>query len=125
VRVFSQVPKAVARAVQESVDIGFIALKPSSVFRFGISPNKIFDYMMSSLPVVSAIDAANDIVTQAGCGRSVPHGGAAELAAAIRELAGLSLAERRALGHRGYEYVMTNHDYLLLSRRYLEVILPH
>jgi len=122
VRFFEQVPRGVARALQESVGAGFIALRPSPVFRFGISPNKIFDYMMSGLPVISAIDAGNDIVADARCGISVPKGGAMEIASAIAQLADMPLETRRRLGRNGRIYVERHHDYKLLARRYIEVL---
>lgn len=124
VRFFGQVPKAVARAIQESVDIGFIALKPSPVFRFGISPNKIFDYMTSSLPVISAIDAGNDIVSEAGCGISIPSGCVENVAEAIASLAEMDASHRQKLGARGREFVSIEHNYELLAKRYLESVLP-
>lgn len=122
-RFFGQVPKAVARAVQQHADIGFIALKPSSVFRFGISPNKMFDYMMSSLPIASAIDAGNDIVAEVGCGVSVPQGSASDIADAIVKLASMTPAERREMGRLGRKFVEQHHDYQSLARNYLNVIL--
>ncbi len=34
------------------MDVLFIGLKNESLYRFGISPNKIFDYMMASKPII-------------------------------------------------------------------------
>ncbi|MBC2775761.1 glycosyltransferase family 4 protein [Rhizobium sp. AQ_MP] len=121
VRFFGQMPKSVARAILKHVDIGFIGLKPSPVFRFGISPNKIFDYMVSGLPIVSAIEAGNDIVAEAGCGISVPGAGPSEVAQALDRLACMTPAERDVLGSKGKCFVESKHDYELLGRTYLKI----
>lgn len=122
IRFFGQVPKSVARAIQEDVDIGFIGLKPSPVFRFGVSPNKLFDYMMSGLPVLSAIEAGNDIVAEAGCGISIPGAGPSDIAEALDRLANMLPAERKRIGRNGQHFVESKHDYELLGRSYLDIV---
>ena len=45
-------------------------LQRQPLFRFGVSPNKLMDYMMAGKPVIFAIDAGNDMVADASCGIS-------------------------------------------------------
>ena len=42
------------------------------IYRFGVSPNKLFDYMMAGRPVIHAIEAPGDLVAESGCGLSIP-----------------------------------------------------
>lgn len=100
-----QVPAALAE-----LDVLYIGLQQQPLFRFGISPNKIFDYMMAARPIVNGIEAGNDPVAEAGCGRSVPSEDPEALAAAVRELAALDPADRAALGERGREFVRSRHQ---------------
>lgn len=57
--------------------VAYIGLQRQPLFRFGIAPNKLMDYMMAGRPVLMAIDAGNDPVVDSGCGLSVkpedPH----------------------------------------------------
>jgi glycosyltransferase involved in cell wall biosynthesis len=46
--------------------IGFA--KKESLYQFGVSPNKLMDYVMAAKPVIFAIDAGNDLVAESGCG---------------------------------------------------------
>lgn len=119
---FPQISRQKVLGILSGVDVGYISLKPSSVFRFGISPNKIFDYMLASLPIVSVIDAGNDLVAEADCGISVPRGGAEQIAAAFERLADMTPDERRTLGRNGRDFAVRNHDFAHLARRYAALL---
>ena len=88
-----------------TMDALFIGLKRSPLFRFGISPNKLMDYMAAAKPVIHAIEAGNDMVAESGCGLSVAAGGSRGAGAAIRRLMTIPRDERLAMGARGREYV--------------------
>ena len=120
--IFDQVPKQTALALLDSVDIGFIALKSAPLFKFGISPNKMFDYMLAALPILSSINAGNDPVAETQCGISVPSGQPSEIAAALHRLVLATPTERRAMGLRAQQYVLQYHSYESLANRYLDAL---
>ena len=116
------VPKAAVPTLLREADLLYIGLKRCSLFRFGISPNKLMDYMMAGKPVIQAIEAGNNIVVDAECGIAVipedPHA----IAEAVRDMAGRSPEERARLGENGRRYVLANHEYQTLGRRSLEIL---
>ena len=122
VRFLDPVPKAAVPALLRGMDVLYIGLQPEPVFRFGISPNKLMDYMMAGRPVVSAIAAGNDPVSEAGCGITVAPGHPEATATAVRRLAAMTPAERDAMGNRGLEYVRARHTYPVLAARFLDAI---
>ncbi|MNX88427.1 putative glycosyl transferase [compost metagenome] len=124
VRIFGQIPKAQIVELLGEVDAGFISLRPEPIFRFGISPNKLFDYMLAALPVVFAVHAGNDPVREADCGYSVAPGDAEAVALAMRNIASLSEVQRREMGNRGRSYVLKNHDYAALAASYVKLFEP-
>ena len=104
-------------------DCLIITLKNNwEIFKYGISPNKLMDYMMSGKPIIQAINAGNDIVKEAGCGLSVQGEDSKALANAILEIMNTPLSEREAMGRRGNEYVIKNHDYKVLAKKYLDIL---
>jgi len=104
------------------MDILYIGWKNSPLYHFGISPNKLFDYMMSAKPIIHAVEAANDPVAESGCGISVSPENAVAIAEAIKKLFFMSAVERKEMGMRGREYVKINHDYKILAKRFLDEI---
>lgn len=116
------VPKNFIPNLLSKMDILYIGLRRSPLFRFGVSPNKLFDYMMSGKPIIHAIEAVNDLVRESGCGISIPPGDSYAVAEAIKKLMSMSSSEREGIGRRGKEYVIDNHDYKILAKRFLEAI---
>jgi len=113
------VPKGVIPTLLARVDVLFISLRRSPIFRFGISPNKLMDYMMAGKPIIQAIEARNDMVADSQCGLTIPPEDTHALAAATRHLMSLPEAERSAMGDRGRQYVITHHDYRILAQQFL------
>lgn len=114
------IPKTSIPELLALIDIAFIGWNRSPLYRFGVSPNKLFDYMMAGRPVVHAIDAGNDLVGESGCGISVPPENPQAIADAILYLFKMSPGKRKAMGQNGQEYVKTHHDYSVLARKFLE-----
>jgi len=106
------------------MDVLYLGLRREPLFRFGVSPNKLMDYMMSGKPVVQAIEAGNDLVGDSGCGFTVPPGDARALAGALRAMAALPPGERERMGSRGRDYVMARHHYGILGEAFLRVLRP-
>lgn len=102
------------------MDALYIGLSKTPLFRFGICPNKLLDYMMAGRPIVYAIEAGNDPVAESGCGISVPPEMPDEVAKAITDLMAMKLEQREAMGLRGKEFVLANHDYQSLARKFLD-----
>lgn len=124
VAIFDQIPKSSIHALLKVVDAGYISLRPEPIFRFGVSPNKIFDYMLASLPIISAVNAGNDLVMDADCGYSVDPGSALSIANVLADFENLSDVQRRKLGENGFRFVMCNHSYRNLANKYIELLKP-
>jgi len=103
-------------------DLLYIGLQRQSLFRFGVSPNKLFDYMMAGKPVIQAIDAGNDPVAESGCGISIEPENPQALAEAILLMKNLSAAERVQMGDAGRQYVLRHHDYKVLAEKCLNIL---
>lgn len=116
------IPKAMIPAFLARVHIAYIGWQRVPIYRFGIAPNKLMDYMMARCVVLHSVEAGNDPVAEAGCGLTVPPQDAAAVAAGLRQLAALPAEERRAMGERGRAFVLAHHTYPVLARRFLDAL---
>jgi len=123
VRLLDPVPKAAIPMLLQAMDALYIGLRSEPLFRFGISPNKLMDYMMSAKPVICAIRAGNDPVAEAGCGLTIAPEDPAELGSAVRRMAAMTAEDRARMGEAGRRYVAREHLYPVLARRFMALLL--
>ena len=124
VAIFDQIAKSAVQGLLREASAGYISLRPEPLFRFGVSPNKLFDYMLASLPVIFAVRAGNDPVVEAACGVSTDPGDPRAIARAIASIAAESEVRRREMGERGRTYVLERHGYDKLAQAYLDLLGP-
>lgn len=82
------ITKASLRTLLNSSSGGLMILKDVPLFRFGVSPNKLFDYLAADLPVITNV--AGDVaqtVTRSGSGIAVPPNDVVGFADAMRRIA--------------------------------------
>lgn len=114
----SQIPALAAQA-----DAFVIAvLNLPELYRYGISMNKLFDYLAAERPILIASDAANNPVEDAQSGLTVPPGQPQALAEAIIIIANTPLPERQRMGRAGREYVEHNHGFEQLALRLAQTL---
>lgn len=113
------IPKKMVPAFLNKMDVLYIGLQNQKLFKFGISPNKLMDYMMASKPILHSVTAGNDLVQEANCGISVPAEDVDAVADAIKKFMVMSKAELSALGKNGKEYVIKHHDYKVLAEKFI------
>ena len=116
------VPKAQVAPLLAQADIAYIGWQPVPIYRFGIAPNKLMDYMLAGCAVLHAVAAGNDPVAESGCGLTVAPGDAQAVAHGLQQLAALPREERVAMGRRGRDFVLTHHTYPVLAERFLDAV---
>lgn len=116
------IPKAQVPAFLAAIDIAYLGWQRQPLYRFGIAPNKLMDYMMAARPVLHSVEAGNDPVAESGCGLTVAPESPQEVARGLRQLAALSPRERRQLGDRGRAHVLQHHAYPVLARQFLAAV---
>jgi glycosyltransferase involved in cell wall biosynthesis len=120
VRFVEPVLKEQVPALLQWFDVAYIGWHRQPFYRFGISPNKLMDYMMAARPVLHAVEAGNDPVAEAACGLTVQPENPQAAADGIHRLLALRPEQRQAMGQRGRAFVQENHTYPVLARRFLQ-----
>jgi glycosyltransferase involved in cell wall biosynthesis len=116
------VKKTQVQSVLKFVDVCYIGLKKEKLFEFGVSPNKLFDYMFSEKPILYAINSGNKPIEEANCGITVDAENPDAIVNGILKLYNLSQEERNKLGENGKEFLMKYHNYKILAKKLDEVL---
>lgn len=116
------IPKACVPQALAAMDVLYIGWRRHPLYRYGICPNKLMDYMMAGKPVIHAVEAGNDPVAESGCGMSCSAEDPCAVADAVVRLMNVSLDQRTAMGLRGRKYVRENYSYPLLAQQFLDAV---
>jgi len=123
IAIHPQINKNAVIYLLQNVDAGYLSVhKKPALYRFGISLNKLFDYMYAKLPIIYAIEAGNNPVAECQCGYSVAPDKPEDIATALETMAALPAMARRAMGERGYQYGLQHHHYPTLANQYLTLL---
>lgn len=118
------IPKTQIQSMLSRFDASYIGLTRDPLFRFGVSPNKLFEYFYAARPVIYAIDSGDyKPVDDAGAGYSVAAQDAVEILAAVRKLQSMPPEQREQMGARARAYALQNHDYKNLAEELANVLL--
>jgi glycosyltransferase involved in cell wall biosynthesis len=116
------VPKAEISKAMALADAFIYGLRDLPLYRYGISLNKLTDYLAAGRPIIFFGKSTYDPVAEARAGFSVPPGDPVAVADAIEKLSLLSPQERKAMGERGRDYLLGYHNIPNLAERFLGVL---
>lgn len=119
---WDRVPKHQVPAILALGKINMASLKDIPIYRYGISLNKLFDYLCSSRPTVFAGRVYNDIIKEADAGFSVEPEDPEAFAEAVIDLYNLNEEVRNQLGNNGLHYAQINYDIKILTDKMEKVI---
>lgn len=123
VRFIGPVPKPQVQSVLAACDVCYIGLTADPVFRFGVSPNKLFDYLLAGKPVLYCIDSSDfRPVEHHNAGLQLSPEDPQALADAIRRMHAMPEEERRRMGENGRRAAIEHYDYAKLAQRLERVL---
>ncbi|MBF6616210.1 MAG: glycosyltransferase family 4 protein [Candidimonas sp.] len=115
------VPAAQVQHLLHYADACFIGWQKKPLYKYGVSANKIFEFMKAAKPIVQCIDSVDNPVALSGCGFDSAPQRPELLVETILRLVAMSPQERETLGQKGYRFVLEEHDYQLLAERFIRV----
>lgn len=120
---FPFVPKAEALWLTARCDIGYAGARDHRrLYRYGISFNKIMDFMEAGLPVLLPLSAHGDAVTASGGGVVTGSDDPEDIAAGLEKLFDAGPEGRVAMGAKGRAHVDRFYDYRVIAKNYIEPI---
>lgn len=121
VKFHPQVDKTSVVDILRVANAGFFLTNDLPIYRFGISPNKMFDYMAARLPFIAVYRASGvDVVSSSGSGVNVLPDDPTALAAAFTRMAEHDEATLTEMGKRAVEHLVENYEYEVLARKIID-----
>jgi glycosyltransferase involved in cell wall biosynthesis len=111
-------PKTEIPTLLASAHAGLMVLRDAPLFAYGVSPNKLFDYLAAGLPVVCNVPGeVATMLRESGAGEQATDASPPALADAILHLARQSNEERDAMGKAGTTWLAREHSRAVLAQR--------
>jgi glycosyltransferase involved in cell wall biosynthesis len=117
VRLHGFVSKTSVYAVLQEADAFVVAARNLPVYRYGMSFNKVFDYMLVGRPVIFAVNSSNNPIGDASGGLNVQGEDPMALAEAVIQLSEMPAGVRREMGKRARDFVLSEFDYPVIAKR--------
>lgn len=114
---FPSVSKNEVYSTLNLADVLLISMMDSPLYNYGISLNKLFDYLLVGKPILFAGKVLNDIVGEAGAGMTVSPQDAERFTEGIRILTNLREDEKETIKRNAFHYVKEHHDISRLAAK--------
>ncbi len=116
------IPKTQVQSMLKEFDVCYIGLPKKTLFRYGVSPNKLFEYMYAEKPILYSIDSKINLVDISNCGLTVEPENPQKTAEGILKFYQMSEEERKKIGRNGRKYILDNHTYEILGKKLNNII---
>lgn len=113
-----KVSKLQVQSILSHCDVLYFSVKNSKVWRYGLSLNKLIDYMFAGKPIIASYSGYPSMVNEAGCGSFVPAGDVSALINTLYTYKELSNNQLESIGKKGKEWLLLNRSYKKIASDY-------
>lgn len=105
------IPKKEVIGTLEQCDALYIGSQPSPLYEYGVSANKIFDYLLAGRPIINAWETSHSPMDYLGNTLKAKAGDAGSIAAQIVAARSLTPEQRQQIETQSRRYVREHHHY--------------
>lgn len=116
------IPKKQIQSMLEQFDICYIGWQKNSLYRFGIAPNKLPEYLYAGKPIIHAFSGKGDIVQQAQAGITTEAEDPEAIVRAVEQLYALTEEQRQQLGASGKMFVLQHLEYRMIAEKLENIV---
>jgi len=116
------IPKKQIQSMLEQFDICYIGWQKNSLYRFGIAPNKLPEYLYAGKPIIHAFSGKGDIVQQAQAGVTIEAEDPYAIVGAVEQLYALTEEQRQQLGASGKTFVLQHLEYRMIAEKLENIV---
>ncbi len=108
------------QSLLRNCDLLYFAAYDSEVWRYGMSLNKLIDYMMAAKPILASYSGFPSMLNEAGCGQFVPASDTVALKQALEDFVATPPEKLALMGKAGRKWLIANRPWSVLARQYLD-----
>ena len=116
------VPKREVYKYLSSADLLYVGLKDLPLYRYGMSMNKVFDYMVVKKPILFVSTLKNSVIEKAKAGTMIRERNPLVIVQCIKKYSTMHQEKRDKIGNNGYSYLEQYFTFTILTDK-LEKIL--
>ena len=117
------IPKRQVQNLLEIFNVCYIGLTKDPLFRFGVSPNKLFDYLYAGKPILYAIDSGRYTpVTDSQSGIQIEPENVKHIVDGVLKLYKMSPEERAVMGSNGHQEAVQSYEYGSLTKKLASIL---
>ena len=123
VKIYKTIPKRNILNFLANVDLCLITVNKTELYKYGLSPNKLFDYMLAGKPIlITAKPEYSEFVKDSGCGFYADPENLDEIVSTVMKVYNMPKNEREEMGKRGKDYILKFYSEQSLGDKLEEVI---
>lgn len=119
---YESISKNEIPAILKELDSLVITIKKSNLYKYEISPNKLFEYLASSKLIILSGNVYNNIVKISNCGIFVEAENKEKLKEVFLKMYYFSQSEREGLGQNGRKYLEKNFTNKVLASKLVKIL---
>ncbi|MGX2949004.1 glycosyltransferase family 4 protein [Frederiksenia canicola] len=119
----SRIPQNDVKFFLAKCDVLYLSAKPSKVWSFGQSLNKISEYMLAGKPIVASFSGYPSMINEAECGFFVKPNDNAALKNSLLKISEMTPQEREDIGKNGLYWMWENRKYSTLAKNYMDKLI--
>ena len=119
VHVLNRIPKKYVSSFLSQMDVLFMGkgTKETKAYKFGTSQLKTFDYFYAKKPIIQALNSNENPVTYSGAGYVIEPENEEQLQEKLDYFLSLDQEKLREYGMNGYNYLLENSTYDIISNK--------
>lgn len=118
----NSIPKKQVQSIIKHFNICFLGSQNKNIYRFGVAPNKIPEYLYSGKPIIFAYSGNGDPIESNKAGLTVEAGSPEAIANAILEIYSLPLSQQLKMGDNGHNLAINKYEYKSLAEKIAKII---
>lgn len=120
VTIFDKITKLQIPTFLSKMDALYLGWSDANIYQYGVSPNKLFDYLNSGKPIVESGGSPKSIVAENGFGIQCQPENTNQISKAIENITNLSEQQIKEINCRS-SHLIKEFDYRQLAKKYLDV----